>query len=132
VRKRWIGKGLIEGVRLERERNPKATAAEIARCLDKSREAIRQALVELGLPTRINRAKFCTTCGKKLWSGNTSGRHRNCFTAPEVKDAVVRDYERGDEPAAIRLENKVGRGPMYRILHDRNVKMRRVRKGASV
>ncbi|GAH64704.1 unnamed protein product, partial [marine sediment metagenome] len=68
--KTWIGKGLIEAVMLERERNPQAKAADIARHLDRSREAIRQALVELGLPTRVNVVKVCITCGKKLSWGN--------------------------------------------------------------
>lgn len=121
-----IGKGLIEAVSLEREKNPQATAADMARRLGKSREAIRQALVELGLPTRFSVAKVCISCGKKLSWGNRTGRHRGCFVDPEVKDAVVRDYLRGDKVAAIQLEHKIGQGVMYRILHTRNVKLRNV------
>ncbi len=120
----WIGKGLIEAVRLERERNPQARAAGIARCLGKSREAIRQALVKLELPTRVNTARFCIACGKELCWGNRSDRHRGCFIDPEVKDAVVRDYLRGDKPAVIKLVHKINPGVMYRILHKRNVKLR--------
>ena len=120
----WIGKGLIETVRLERERNPQAKAADMARCLGKSREAIRQALVELGLPTRFNVAKVCITCGTKLAWGNRTSRCRGCFIDPEVKDAVVRDYLRGGKIPAIQLEHKIGSGVMYRILHTRNVKLR--------
>ncbi len=96
----------------------------MARRLGKSREAIRQVLVELGLPTKLNVVKFCTACGKKLKWGNTSGRCRGCFIAPEVKDAVVRDYLRGDKSEAIQLEHKIGKEVMYRILHTRNVKLR--------
>jgi len=124
MRKPWIGEGLIEDVRVEREINPKAKAADIARTLDKSREAVRQALVELGLPTSFSVAKYCTTCGKKLKWGNKTGRHRGCFLALGVAEAVVRDYLRGDEPAAIRLEHKITKGVMYGILHTRNVKLR--------
>jgi len=119
-----IGEGLIKAVRLERERNPRAKAAVIARRLGKSREAIRQVLMELGLPTSFDAVAFCTTCGDKLASGNVTGRHRECFVAPEVKDAVVRDYLRGDKPAAIWLAYNIKRGVMYRILHSRNVKLR--------
>ena len=121
--KSWIGKALIEAVRLERERNPQAKAVDMARCLDRSREAIRQALVELGLPTRFKVAKVCI-CGTKLARGSRTGRCRECFTDPEVKDAVVRDYLRGGKIPAIQLEHKIGPGVMYRILHTRNVKLR--------
>ncbi len=120
-----VSRNLIEAVSLEREKNPRAKAADIARSLDKSRQAISQALIELGLPTRFSAVRFCTACGKKLSWGNRSGRHRECFIDPEVKDAIVRDYLCGDKPAAIQLEHKVRRGVMYRILHKRNVKLRR-------
>lgn len=121
----WIGKGLIEAVRLERERNPQAKAADIARRLGKSREAIRQALVELGLPTKFDVVRVCVACGERLLWGNKTGRCRGCFVDPEVKDAVVRDYLRGDKAATIQAEHKMGPGMMYRILHKRNVKLRR-------
>ena len=120
-----IGKDLIETVRLERERNPQAKAADMARCLDRSREAIRQALVELELPTRLSVvAKVCRTCGKNLQYGNHIGHCLGCFVASEVKDAVVWDYLRGGKATAIQLEHKIGPGVMYRILHTRNVKLR--------
>jgi len=122
--KTWIGKDLIEAVRLERERNPRAKAAVIARSLGKSREAIRQALVELGLPTKFNVVKVCVACGEELPRENRTGRHRGCFLDPEIKDAVVRDYLRGDKAATIKLEYKIGPGMMYRILHKRNVRLR--------
>ena len=120
-----IGKNLIEAVRLERERDPQARAADIARHLDKSREAIRQALVKLELPTKFSAVKFCTACGNKLSRGNRTDRCRGCFVVPEVKDVIVRDYLRGDKPATILLEHKIGKGVLYRVLHKRNVKLRR-------
>ncbi len=123
--KSWVGKGLIEAVRLERERNPQAKAADMAKGLGKSREAIRQVLVELGLPTRFNVARLCIGCGKKLFWGNKTGRCRGCFIDPKVKYAVVRDYLRGDKAAAIQLEHRIDPGVMYRILHARNVTLRR-------
>lgn len=122
--KSWIGKGLIEAVRLERERNPQAKAADMARVLGRSREAIRQALLELGLPTKVDMAKFCTTCGKKLDHRNRSGRCRECYFSSEVKDAVVRGYLRGDKTRDIMLEHKIANGSMYNILRTRNVKLR--------
>ena len=112
-----------EAVRLERERNPQAKAADMARYFGKSRERIRVVLVKLGLPTKLSVAKFCT-CGKRLRYGNRTGRCQGCFIAPEVKDAVVRDYLRGGKPVAIQGEHKIGPGQMYRILHTRNVKLR--------
>lgn len=118
-----IGKNLIETVRLEREKNPQARAADIARHLGKSREAVRQALVELGLPTKFSVVKFCIACGKKLSWGNRTDRCRECFVDPVVKDAIVRDYLRGDKPTAILLEYKIGKGVLYRILHKRNVNL---------
>lgn len=118
-------KSFIKAVRLERERDLQAKAADIARSLNKSREAVRQALIELGLPTRLNGAKVCIACGKKLSRGNRTGRCLGCFTDPEVKDAIVRDYLRGDKPAVIQLVHKVGPAVMYRILHTRGVKLRR-------
>lgn len=123
----WISKDLIEAVRLEREKNPQAKAADIARHLCKSRQAIRQALVELGLPTtRFSVVKVCVACGGELPRGNNTGRHQGCFLDPGVKDAVVQDYLRGGKTAAIQVEHEVGPGMMYRILHKRNVKLRRV------
>ena len=120
-----IGKNLIEAVGLERERNPQAKAADIARHLGKSREAIRQALVKLGLPTKFDVARFCIACGKKLPRGNKTGRCRGCFVNPEIKDAIVRDYLRGDKAAVIQLKHRIDPGMMYRILHKQNVKLRR-------
>ena len=120
----WIGKGLIEAVRLERERNPQAKAAAMAKSLDRSREAIRQVLVILGLPTSFYVVKFCKVCGKKLGWWNKTGFHRTCLIDPEVKDAVVRDYLRGDKPKAIQLKHTIAGAVMYRILHSRNVKLR--------
>lgn len=119
-----VSKGLIETVRLEREKNPQAKAADIARILGKSREATRRALVELGLPSRLSLAKICVFCGKKLPWGNKAGRCRGCFTDPEVKDAVVRDYLRGDKPTVIQSKHKISSGVMYRILHTQNVKLK--------
>lgn len=120
-----VSRNLISAVWFEREKNPQAKAADIARRLGKSRQAIGQALVKLGLPTKFSAVKFCTACGKKLSWGNSSGRHRECSIDPAVKDAVVRDYLRGVKPATILLKYKIGRGVMYRILHKRNVKLRR-------
>lgn len=47
----------IDMVRAARERNPQAPAADIARDLGVSRERVRQALVELGYPTRVARTR---------------------------------------------------------------------------
>lgn len=47
----------IDNVRAARERSNTATAAEIARELGVSRERVRQALVVLGLPTKIYRPR---------------------------------------------------------------------------
>ena len=43
----------------------------------------------------------------------------------EVKDGVVRDYLAGDKTVVIQFEYKIKPGTMYRILHDRNVTLRR-------
>lgn len=45
----------VHKVRAAREKNPNIQAAEIAKNLGVSRERIRQALVELGLPTRVRK-----------------------------------------------------------------------------
>lgn len=120
-----VSRNLIGAVWLEREKNPRAKAADIARRLGKSRQAIRQALVKLGLPTKFHVVKFCEACGGELPQGNNTGRHQGCFLNPEVKDAIVRDYLRGDKTAVIQAECKIGPATMYRILHKRNVKLRR-------
>jgi hypothetical protein len=44
-------------VRAARERNPSAPASDIARDIGVSRERVRQALVALGLPTRVSRTR---------------------------------------------------------------------------
>lgn len=76
-----IGQGLIEAVGLERERNPQAKAAVIARILDRSREAIRLALLELGLPTRVDIIVKHCACGKKLALRNKTGYCQKCLVA---------------------------------------------------
>jgi len=43
----------------------------------------------------------------------------------KVKDAVVRDYLQGDKAIIIQMEYKISPGVMYRILHARQVKLRR-------
>lgn len=43
----------------------------------------------------------------------------------EVKDAVVRDYLRGDKAIVIQMEYDISPGVMYRILSQRGVKLRR-------
>jgi len=43
----------------------------------------------------------------------------------KVKDAVVRDYLAGAKTVVIQFEHKIGPAVMYRILHARNVKLRR-------
>ena len=45
-----------------------------------------------------------------------------------MKDAVVRDYIRGDKAIVIQMEHKISPGVMYRILQARHVKLRQVRK----
>jgi len=46
----------------------------------------------------------------------------------KVRDAVVRDYLQGDKAIIILMEHKISPGEMYRILHARQVKLRRVDK----
>ena len=43
-----------------------------------------------------------------------------------VKDAVVRDYLRGDKAIIIQMEHTISPGEVYRILHARQVNLRRV------
>ena len=50
----------------------------------------------------------------------------------EIKDAVVRDYLRGDKAIVIQLEYKISPGPMYRILHEREVPLRSEGESAPV
>jgi len=51
-------------------------------------------------------------------------KHRPSPTE-EVKDAVVRDYLRGDKSILIQMEYDISPGVMYRILKQRSVKLRR-------
>ena len=51
-------------------------------------------------------------------------KHRPSPTE-EVKDAVVRDYLRGDKAILIQMEYDISAGVMYRILKQRCVKLRR-------
>ena len=46
----------------------------------------------------------------------------------KVRDAVVRDYLQGDKAIIILMEHKISPGEMYRILHARQVKLRRTHK----
>ena len=42
-----------------------------------------------------------------------------------VKDAVVRDYLRGDKTIVIQMEYEISPGEMYRVLHSRQVSLRK-------
>ena len=50
----------------------------------------------------------------------------------EIKDAVARDYLRGDKAIVIQLEYKISPGTMYRILHEREVPLRSEGESAPV
>jgi len=50
-------------------------------------------------------------------------RTKRVNQAEEIKDAVVRDYLRGDKGIVIQMEHKVSASTMYRILHERGVKL---------
>ena len=62
-----------------RRTDPQVKAAVMARELGKTREAVRLALIGLGLPTSFSKKWYCEGCGKRLDKGQVLCR--KCWSA---------------------------------------------------
>lgn len=99
-------------------------------------QIIRQFGIHYRRPSRPSRKRCCIICGEPLRKpyrkvkGIMPPCHQGCRVrtkrvnlAEEIKDAVVRDYGHGVKVTVIQVDHKVNPTTMYRILHERGVKL---------